>query len=152
MSSNNFLKIGELAERTGCLVETIRFYERKGLLPAPTRSEGNYRLYHDAHVDRLQFILYCRGLDMSLDEIGELLDLRDRPDQDCQGVNQVLDKHIGHVTSRIKELKALQVQLKQIRSQCHATRSTKECGILLGLSSADDAQPAKRGAHSGGCH
>ncbi len=89
---------------------------------------------------------------MSLDEIGELLDLRDSPDQDCDGVNQVLDKHIGHVTSRIKELRALQAQLKQIRSQCHATQSTKECGILLGLGSAHDVQPAKRGAHSGGCH
>ncbi len=151
MSSNKFMKIGELAERSSCLVETIRFYERKGLLPAPTRSEGNYRLYRDAHTDRLQFIRHCRGLDMSLDEIGVLLDLQDRPDQDCEGVNQVLDQHIGHVSSRIKELRALLAQLKQIRSQCHATQSTKECGILLGLSSADDAPPAKRGSHSGGC-
>ena len=64
------LKIGEVAKRTGCLVETIRYYEREGLLLEPARSEGNYRLYTDIHVDRLQFIRHCRVLDMTLEEFG----------------------------------------------------------------------------------
>lgn len=148
----NALKIGELAERTGCLVETIRFYERKGLLPAPSRSEGNYRLYGDTHTKRLQFIRHCRSLDMSLDEIRLLLDFRDMPEQNCAGVNTLLDKHIGHVADRIKDLTALEAQLKQLRGLCLSAQSTKECGILQGLSNADSADPRNLGSHNGGCH
>lgn len=149
---HNQLKIGELAERTGCLTETIRYYERKGLLPAPARSEGNYRLYGDVHVDRLQFIRHCRSLDMTLDEIQVLLGFRDVPDENCEGVNTLLDKHIGHVANRIQELKVLQSQLKQLRSQCLIAQSTKECGILQGLANAEDADPLNLGSHTGGCH
>ena len=60
------IRIGELAQRTGCEVVTVRFYEKEGLLPAPARSSGNYRLYSEAHIERLQFIRHCRSLDMSL--------------------------------------------------------------------------------------
>lgn len=147
------LKIGELAARTGCLVETIRYYERKGLLPAPTRTDGNYRVYGEAHAERLQFIRHCRSLDMTLEEIRVLLDLRDAPEQDCVGVNILLDKHIGHVAHRIKELKVLQVQLKQLRSRCVTAQTTRECGILQGLADVADAEPANLGSHAGGgCH
>ena len=88
---SNSLKIGELAKRTGCLVETIRYYEREGLLLEPARSEGNYRLYTDIHVERLQFIRHCRVLDMTLEEIRNLLRFRDAPDENCREVN-ALDK------------------------------------------------------------
>ena len=71
------MKIGELAKLTDCQVETIRYYEREGLLPEPARSEGNYRLYTQAHVERLTFIRNCRSLDMTLEEIRSLLNLRD---------------------------------------------------------------------------
>ena len=67
------MKIGELAKATDCAVETIRYYERENLLPAPARSDGNYRLYTQAHVERLTFIRNCRTLDMTLDEIRSLL-------------------------------------------------------------------------------
>lgn len=146
------LKIGELAERTLCPVETIRYYERKGILPAPLRSENNYRLYGDVHVERLQFIRHCRSLDMSLDEIVILLDFRDRPEENCAGVNALLDHHIEHVVHRINELQQLQVQLLALRKQCLSVQSTRECGILQGLANADDADPANLGTHSGGCH
>ena len=101
------LKIGELAARTDCPVETIRYYEREALLPAPTRSQGNYRLYGDTHVERLQFIRHCRSLDMTLDEVRSLLQFRDAPEENCGEVNALLDKHIGHVAQRIAELKKL---------------------------------------------
>ena len=91
------LKIGELAQRTGTQVETIRYYEREGLLPEPARSEGNYRLYDKAHTERLSFIRHCRSLDMTLDEIRALLKFRDAPNQECGEVNALLDEHIGHV-------------------------------------------------------
>jgi Cd(II)/Pb(II)-responsive transcriptional regulator len=99
MSGN--LKIGDLGKRTDCPVETIRYYEQEGLLPAPARSQSNYRLYGDAHVERLQFIRHCRSLDMTLDEIRSLLRFRDAPEDNCEEVNLLLDQHIGHVARRM---------------------------------------------------
>ena len=80
------MKIGELAARTDCAVETIRYYEREGLLPAPRRSAGNYRQYGETHLERLVFIRNCRVLDMTLQEIKQLLTLREQPRASCGGV------------------------------------------------------------------
>lgn len=150
--TRQILKIGELAAQTGSSVETIRYYEQQNLLPQPARSAGNYRIYGEAHVKRLQFIRHCRSLDMTLDEIRTLLNFRDTPEENCAGVNTLLDKHIGHVADRIRELKALQVQLQELRSRCITVQSTQACGILQGLANADDIDPRNLGSHSGGCH
>lgn len=144
------MQIGELAKRTGCPVETIRYYEREGMLAAPPRSEGNYRLYDAMHAERLQFIRHCRSLDMTLDEIRCLLQFRDEPEQNCGAVNQLLDKHIEHVTHRMRELKLLQQQLKQLRSTCRSVQRVKDCGILQGLGATqpnDNCAP-KLGTHA----
>jgi Cd(II)/Pb(II)-responsive transcriptional regulator len=133
---NNNLKIGELAKRTDLLVETIRYYEQEGLLPDPPRSDGNYRLYSDTHLERLQFIRHCRSLDMTLEEIRNLLRFRDAPDQNCGEVNALLDEHIQHVGRRIKELKLLQKNLKGLRNLCRQEQATKDCRILQSLGSA----------------
>ena len=69
------MKIGKLAKAVGCSVDAIRFYEQKGIMPRPLRSEGGFRLYTDEHVQRLSFICYCRSLDISLEEIKLLLSL-----------------------------------------------------------------------------
>ena len=98
------MKIGELAKLTDCQVETIRYYEREGLLPEPARSEGNYRLYTQAHVERLTFIRNCRSLDMTLEEIRSLLNLRDSPQDQCESVNALIDEHIHHVKARVDSL------------------------------------------------
>ncbi|GGI52884.1 Cd(II)/Pb(II)-responsive transcriptional regulator [Oxalicibacterium solurbis] len=148
----SLLKIGELASRTGSSVETIRYYEQQNLLPQPPRSAGNYRLYGDAHVKRLQFIRHCRSLDMTLDEIRALLDFRDHPQQDCTGVNALLDHHIGHVAHRIEELRALQIQLEELRSRCRGTQTAEACGILQGLEDVETGEPKNLGSHAGGCH
>jgi Cd(II)/Pb(II)-responsive transcriptional regulator len=132
------MKIGELAGATDTAIETIRFYEREGLLPAPARSQGNFRVYETPHLERLQFIRYCRSLDMSLDEVRVLLRFKDRPEEDCGDVNALLDEHIGHVSRRIKELKSLERELKDLRQRCGAARSADQCGILSGL--AESAQ------------
>ncbi|MDB5772443.1 MAG: cadR, partial [Burkholderia sp.] len=145
MSGN--LKIGDLGKRTDCPVETIRYYEQEGLLPAPARSQSNYRLYGDAHVERLQFIRHCRSLDMTLDEIRSLLRFRDAPEDNCEEVNLLLDQHIWHVARRIAELQALQDQLQTLRSQCHMAQSAKDCGILQSLASTENA-PVNLGTHS----
>lgn len=146
------MKIGELATRTGCLVETVRFYEREGLLAAATRTSANYRLYNEVHVERLLFIRHCRSLDMTLDEIRSLLTFRDAPESDCGEVNQVLDKHITHVAERIGDLKALQKQLKELRSLCNTNQASKDCKILKKLTDMEEVIPRNLGIHSGGCH
>jgi Cd(II)/Pb(II)-responsive transcriptional regulator len=130
------LKIGELAERTACLVETVRFYERSGILPPPQRASNNYRTYGEIHVERLLFVRHCRALDMTLDEIRILLDFRDAPDRNCCGVNELLDKHIAVVVDRIASLTALEIQLRELRSRCQTVESAKECGILQALGEA----------------
>jgi Cd(II)/Pb(II)-responsive transcriptional regulator len=125
------MKIGELARATGTQTETIRFYEKQGLLPAPVRSEGNYRSYDKSHEQRLAFIRHCRCLDMTLDEIRVLLDFKDAPQDNCAIVNQALDDHIEHVVARITQLKALERQLRTLRAEC--TEAVAQCGVLDGL-------------------
>jgi Cd(II)/Pb(II)-responsive transcriptional regulator len=152
--------IGALARRMQCQAETIRFYEREGLLPAPARSAGNYRLYGQLHVERLAFIRRCRSLDMTLDEIRVLLQLRDKPADSCAAVNSVLDAHIQHVADRIADLHTLQQQLHDLRRRCASTdpqaRADADqdgCGILRELGrGAQEPQPATTGRHIRGSH
>lgn len=149
------LKIGELAEKTDCPVQTIRHYEREGLLPEPARTEGNFRLYGNAHLERLSIIRRCRSLDMTLDEIRTLLRFRDAPEENCAGVNTLLDTHIGHVAARIAELKALERELKQLRQTCNQVHASSECGILnnLAAESTTAGKPKKaRAVHVHGSH
>jgi Cd(II)/Pb(II)-responsive transcriptional regulator len=127
------MKIGELAAATGTSTENIRFYEREGLLPVPTRSDGNYRIYGTPHQERLAFIRRCRSLDMTLDEIRALLAFKDEPEDNCEGINNLLDEHIEHVAVRIKELRSLEKQLRSLRDQCVSTEAGAACGILQKL-------------------
>lgn len=127
------MKIGELAKLTDCPVETIRYYEKEALLPPPARSEGNYRLYTQAHTERLTFIRNCRSLDMTLEEIRSLLGLRDSPQDQCESVNALIDEHIHHVKARIDGLLALQEQLIDLRQRCGEGPEIDQCGILQRL-------------------
>lgn len=127
------IKIGALARLTETTVETIRYYEKEGLLPAPSRSEGNYRLYGEDHVERLKFVRHCRTLDMSLGEIRTLLQYRETPIEDCSHVNDLLDEHIQAVEARMKELLQLKQHLVNLRRQCATTAPTTSCGILRAL-------------------
>jgi Cd(II)/Pb(II)-responsive transcriptional regulator len=145
------MKIGELAQATATGVETIRFYEREELLPSPARSSGNYRVYAPEHLERLAFIRQCRSLDMTLDEIRVLLRFKDAPQADCDDVNGLLEAHIAHVAYRVRELKALEHGLKQLRGQCGLSRQAKDCGILEGLAKTVTTalQPTERQASHG---
>ncbi len=127
------IKIGELAKRTESTVETIRYYEKEGLLPEPARSDGNYRLYGEAHIERLRFIRHCRTLDMALDEVRTLLQHWDTPNEDCGDVNALLDEHIQAVETRVEELMQLKRHLTVLRQKCASTAPTASCGILLAL-------------------
>ena len=127
------IKIGELAKRTGATVETIRYYEKEELLPEPSRSEGNYRLYREEHIERLQFIMHCRTLDMTLDEVRVLLQYWDEPGKDCGNVDALLDEHIQAVEFRIEELMQLKQHLTVLRQKCVSSALAESCGILNAL-------------------
>ena len=145
------MKIGELARAAGTQADTIRYYEREGLLRAPARTESNYRQYDASHLARLRFIRHCRSLDMALDEIRALLRFQDAPAAHCGEVNALLDEHIGHVAERIRELQRLQRELKALRAQCDAAGAS--CGILDTLEEqGGTAAKARRPAHVGGTH
>ena len=148
------IRIGDLAQAALCPVETVRYYEREGLLPAPARSRGNYRLYGEHHVERLRFIRNCRSLDMTHDEIRKLLAFRDGPDGKCDEVNSLLDEHIGHVGHRIKELRVLERQLKDLRYKCRTVRTVRDCAIMesLGRASARVAQTSEGHGKLGRTH
>jgi Cd(II)/Pb(II)-responsive transcriptional regulator len=147
------MRIGELAQTSGTPIETIRFYEREGLLPAAPRTEGNYRIYSPAHAERLGFIRQCRNLDMTLDEVRVLLRFKDDPLADCGEVNSLLDAHIGHVAERIRELRGLEKELRSLRAACSSPHAAADCGILNGIDQAGTHLAAQgkrrhvRGAH-----
>lgn len=145
------MKIGELARLAGTQAETIRFYEREGLLPKTRRSEGNYRVYSPTHLERLTFIRHCRSLDMTLSEIRVLLHFKELPEENCGEVNRLLDEHIGHVAQRIDELQNLEIQLRELRQRCIHASQAADCGILDGLSQlVSDADSHKN--HVTGVH
>lgn len=130
------MKIGELAKRTDCDVETIRYYEREGLLPTPPRSEGNYRQYGEQDAERLLFIRHCRSLGMSLDDIRTLQHFQSKPELACDEINAMLDRHLEQTELQIASLQRLQGQLRALRNTCHTQLTARQCGILQNLQSA----------------
>jgi len=131
------LKIGELARRSGCTVETIRFYEKEKLLVSNHRSEGNYRLFDTSAIDQLRFIRHCRSLDLSLAEIRQLLTLNQSPGAQCDDVNRMINSHISQVALRIAELENLRRQLESLRDSCASNRTVEQCGILQNLTESE---------------
>ena len=127
------MRIGELAKKAGCPAETVRYYEKEGLMPSPRRSGANYREYGPEHAERLLFITRCRSLDMSLPEIRALLGAMQNPDADCAPVDALVEEHIEHVAARIAELRQLKQELDAIRAHCAGRQPAKECGILASL-------------------
>ncbi len=146
------MRIGELAQASGTPVETIRFYEREGLLPTAARTEGNYRIYTPHHAERLAFIRQCRSLDMTLDEVRVLLRFKDQPAADCGEVNSLLDEHIGHVAERIQALRALEKELRALRAACPVPHAAADCGILQGIDHAGAKPPTAARRHVRGAH
>lgn len=99
----------------------------------------------------MTFIRHCRSLDMTLDEIRILLHFKASPEENCCGVNRLLDEHIGHVARRIAELQELELQLRELRQRCPDDRPAQHCGILVGLSQATASDPVLT-SHVAGVH
>ena len=130
------MRIKALSEATGVEVETIRFYEKEGLLPAPARSDNGYRTYTVAHLERLAFVRHCRALDMPLSDVKRLLDLTEASASDCADVDLLVDAQLARVRARLKSMHALEKQLVQLRSRCSGEHAGGECGILHELVAA----------------
>lgn len=124
------MKIGELARAAHVEVETIRYYERIGLLPAPARSYNGYRAYANGHLERLAFIRHCRALDIALADIARLLRLVDDPTASCSEVDALIDTQLTRVRARLDNLRMLERQLVALRSQCGTPDRGAQCGIL----------------------
>lgn len=130
------MRIGELGQATGVDIETIRYYEKAGLLPPPERLPNGYRDYGPAHLERLAFIRHCRALDMSLAEIKRLLDFVARPEADCGDINRLIDEQLERVRARLTSMRALEKQLSALRARCETGHVAAECGILHELVAA----------------
>lgn len=126
------MKIGELARLTGTKVETVRFYERSGLLPAPGRTDANYRAYGMDHLARLSFVRRARDLGFTLDQVRELLDLSDDKGRSCAGVDAIASAHLAGIDRKIADLTALRAELDRVLSSCrHGT--VGNCRIIEAL-------------------
>lgn len=129
------MQIKHLSQATGVDVETIRFYEKQGLLPSPARRENGYRDYDASHLERLAFIRHCRALDMSLASVASLLSFLDEPQTHCSAINDLVDEQLTRVRARLQSMRALERQLLLLRSRCRQDRGG-HCGILEELVSA----------------
>lgn len=126
------LQRAEVARRTGCNLETIRYYEKIGMLPAPPRSAAGYRTYGEEHVRRLRFILRGRELGFSIDEIRGLLALVDRGTATCAEVKRRTEHHLADVRTKIADLKLIEKILAATAAKCTG-RAIPECPMLEAL-------------------
>ena len=126
------MKIGELAKNAECKVETIRYYEKIGLLPNPERTEGGYREYIDSHLRRLVFIRRSRELGFTIEEIRALLELVDGGSYTCVDIQALTMEHLENIRQKIADLKKLEKSLAKIASQCSGEK-VPECPVIDAL-------------------
>lgn len=125
------MRIGQLAGRAGVDVQTIRYYEREGLLDAPSRSSSGYRMYGPQHLERLNFVRHCRSLDMPLAEVRRLIDLASDRTVSCEEVDSLVLAHLKRVRAKRIALQAVEAQLAALASP--SGHRVADCGILEDL-------------------
>lgn len=126
--------IHHLSKASGIAIETIRFYERDGLLPHPQRLENRYRDYNDTHVERLAFIRHCRELDMPLAEVRALIAAIDTPNAPHPNVDRLISEQIMRVRSKLKSMRSLEKELRLLLDRCgRCDDGEVDCGILKEL-------------------
>jgi MerR family mercuric resistance operon transcriptional regulator len=129
------IAIGEASRQSGVGIETIRYYEREGIVPIPERAPNNRRLYGPSDVGRLRFLKTCRDLGFPLADAKLLLDLSESHDTDCQAVKDVAESHIAHVRKKIAELTKLEAALAELTVNCEG--GSVACPMLGQLSNAE---------------
>ncbi len=128
------MSIGDLAKATGVKVVTIRYYEQIGLIPTPSRTDGNYRAYKAEHVRRLEFIRRLRALGFTLDQVRDLLRLSSEKNQACSEVDQITKRHLNEVEEKIRDLQKLASELRRLSRSCQGNGRIAECRIIEALS------------------
>ncbi len=123
------LSRGALAKETGVNIETIRYYEKAGLMPDPLRTDAGYRVYDETHLKRLSFIRRCRELGFSIVEVRDLLGLVDGGDYTCGEVRDRTIVHLSDVRQKIRDLRKMERTLKEMVSQCDR-ELVPECPIV----------------------
>lgn len=126
------MRIGELGTATDTKVETIRYYERIGLLPPPARTGGNYRHYSGKHLERLNFVRHARSLGFDIAEIRSLLQLADEPERDCAEADRIATEHLQNVDEKIAKLTALRHELARMVGACRGGQ-VATCRVLEAL-------------------
>lgn len=129
-----FLRTGQLAKLAGVNKETIRYYERLGLIDEPPRRKSGYRQYTKEYVNRIRFIRRAQGLGFSLQEINELLALRVETNSVCDAVQQRAETKIQDITEKVQLLEQMRQTLMQLIAACQANEITDKCPILTALS------------------
>lgn len=132
--SGKWLQRAGLAQRTGCNLETIRYYERIGMMPDPPRTASGYRIYDDSHVARLRFILRARELGFAIEQIRGLLDLVDCGAQTCAEVKERTERHLADVRAKIADLRRIEKVLASTAALCSGDE-VPECPVLDVLAS-----------------
>ena len=127
------MSVSALAERVGVRPDTVRYYERIGLLPVPARTSGNYRAYGPDHLNRLSFVRRARDLGFTIEQVSELLGLADDRERSCEAVDAIAHEHLRQVERKIADLVALRRELDGLIGQCRRG-TVAECRILEALS------------------
>lgn len=127
------MKIGDVSKQTGCKIETIRYYERIGVIDPPPR-RGAYRDYGPRDIERLRFVRRARELGFSLEEVRALLDLTPGPDVHCDQVQSIAEQHLGNVRAKLADLARMETALTKLIRQC-GTTSDDRCPVLESLAS-----------------
>ncbi|MCA9639353.1 MAG: MerR family transcriptional regulator [Myxococcales bacterium] len=137
------MRTGELAREAGVNIETLRYYERRGLLPPPERAPNGYRVYTAAALDRIRFIKRAQGLGFSLEEIEELMSLRPAKGRQRQRVRRIAETKLETIESKLAELEGIREALRQLVKDCEAGCDDADCPIIEALS-----QPGKVPCHT----
>lgn len=129
------LTIGDVADAAGVGVETIRYYERRGLVPRPGRAGGAYRRYGTQHVDRIRFIKRAQALGFSLDEVSSLLELEDGADR--RSIRRIAGARLEETRRRIADLQRVERVLAHLLHECEAHARAPHCPIIAAITGAE---------------
>ncbi len=129
---NAAITIGQLSDQSGVKIETIRYYEKIGLLPKPPRTSGGHRVYYSSHIQKLAFIRRARELGFPISDIRSLLGLEDHI-LPCSEIFNITERHLLAIRSRLSDLKKLESHLEQMMSQCNQNDQSFDCSIIDAL-------------------
>lgn len=149
MKATDPMSIGALSKQSGVNIETIRYYERIGIMPAPARSSGGYRMYAPSHLKRLIFVRRGRELGFSIEELRELLRLVDGHAYTCVQIHELTLEHVASIRRKIADLRRLQSVMNEMAAQCSGDQ-IPECPIIDALFDARPLlrKPVNRSSHS----